>query len=920
MRSGFRKRSATSPSRTLALCGCLCLVAGGVPAAVAQSGGQVLSDAESVRGWQPAVRLTAPGDAKVGQYAVTWTTPAAGSTATLAFPLDARQRAAVARARTLSFWYRADGPARPETLHVKIIAAPLADGWQALYPLPVGAPGEWKRAEISVQEFEDEWGEAPEKNSGAIHLRIGKKDGDAVRVSVDDVRFTPLPAGVAVNAGKRSQKESVKVTPLVTEARAARMAAAAHPRLLLTPGEAAAARRRATQTPWGRAYLEGLRKRGDEAVATPIALPERGGQWYHWYACPKHGTRLQTEGPTRHVCPTDGEVYSGYPYDDVYLSKVHDAYSASMRDLGLLYRLTGEKKYGAKAREILLAYAAKYPSYPLHDINGKERVGGGKVGPQTLDESTWIIPVAQACDMVWDLLSPADVETLKTRLFYPATEVIRQHKMGVHNIQCWKNSAVGTVGLLFGDAALVREAIDDPARGMQTQIREGITDDGPWYEGAWGYHFYTMSALAPLAEAAHRAGIPVYEGEMGERYRRFYAAPLDFAMPNGRLPAFNDSTSASANGNTLYEIAYARWKDPALAAPLTAGSGGGNRANVNAVVAGADSLPVARAKAEPGRNFENSGYAILRAGEGADAAWLCLKYGPHGGGHGHPDKLSFVYYAGGRPLAHDPGITTYGVPVHLGWYKTTLAHNTLTVDEESQRAATGKCLEFRTGADWSGALTDAGTAIPGVTFRRAAFLLPNGAAAFLDLVRVQDGQPRTLDLAVHTPGARPAPPAGVGEPYTPPQKPGYSYLRDVRALKDAGLLRLAAGPDRNAAANVLFAAPTAAAAEATTTYLLGTGVGSNTEDRVPVVIARRRAAGTAYAWALSQPGTPPDSMEAVAVTAASDGSPVPAHEATAARLKVAGTTYLLVANPAGKAIKAGGWSGSDKLACVAQQQ
>jgi hypothetical protein len=60
-------------------------------------------------------------------------------------------------------------------------------------------------------------------------------------------------------------------------------------------------------------------------------------------------------------------------------------------------------------------------------------------------------------------------------------------------------------------------------------------------------------------------------------------------------------------------------------------------------------------------------------------------------------------------------------------------------------------------------------------------------------------------------------------------------------------------------------------------------------------------------------------MEAVAVTAASDGSPVPAHEATAARLKVAGTTYLLVANPAGKAIKAGGWSGSDKLACVAQQ-
>ena len=35
----------------------------------------------------------------------------------------------------------------------------------------------------------------------------------------------------------------------------------------------------------------------------------------------------------------------------------------------------------------------------------------------------------------------------------------RRHKMGVHNIQCWKNSAVGLVGLLLDDPELVADAV-----------------------------------------------------------------------------------------------------------------------------------------------------------------------------------------------------------------------------------------------------------------------------------------------------------------------------------------------------------------------------------------------------------------------------------------------------------------------------
>ena len=55
-----------------------------------------------------------------------------------------------------------------------------------------------------------------------------------------------------------------------------------------------------------------------------------------------------------------------------------------------------------------------------------------------------MIKLIQATDLVWDTLSPAQIEKLKTKLFYPAAvEVIQKHKMEIHNIQCWKNAAVG---------------------------------------------------------------------------------------------------------------------------------------------------------------------------------------------------------------------------------------------------------------------------------------------------------------------------------------------------------------------------------------------------------------------------------------------------------------------------------------------
>jgi hypothetical protein len=609
------------------------------------------------------------------------------------------------------------------------------------------------------------------------------------------------------------------------------------PRLLFNAAGIAHLQQRVQTTPWS-AQWDRLRHGVDQALAQKIDLPPRGANWFHWYVCPRHGARLTTGkriGPWEweHICPVDREILHGNPsrpdrdFDGIILANTHARYADAIRDNGLLYQVTGDPRYAARARDILLAYGGRYLSYPLHNTHGEPKIGGGRVGPQTLDEAVWLIPVAQGADLVWDTLSEADRQSLAAKLFLPAArDVIMVHHMHVHNIQNWKNSAVGLTGFLLGDDALIHSAIDDPAEGYRTQMAKGVQEDGVWYEGAWGYHFYTLEALWPLLEAARNNGIDLY----GEPLRKMFQAPIRLAMPNLLLPAFNDSVETDIH-NPLYELAWARYHDAVMLSGIPAA-----RANSAALWFGDDQVPpppAAGPDAETrSRNFPASGYAILQQGEAGDATWLCLKYGPSGGGHGHPDKNNFILYAHGRVLFPDPGTRPYGSPLHAQWDKVTLAHNTLVADETSQTPATGRILAF--GANY--AMTDAGAIYPGVRFIRTAALLNQDLIVFVD--QIQADRPHTFDLALHVNGKWRTPVSGA--PPVLSSKDGYQHLRDAAARQttdgvslavDAQIVRLA-GSDP-------------------TEVITATGVGKSTEDRIPMAIFRRVAQKTTYVWAIS---------------------------------------------------------------------
>ena len=293
------------------------------------------------------------------------------------------------------------------------------------------------------------------------------------------------------------------------------------------------------------------------------------------------------------------------------------------------------------------------------------------------------------------------------------------------------------------------------------------------------------------------------------------------------------------------------------------------------------------------RNSEASGYAILQRGQNTDATWVCVKYGPHGGGHGHPDKNSFVLYAHGKILATDAGTHAYGSSLHRDWDKTTLAHNTLIVDEASQSSATGKCLAFGSEQGVDYAITDAGPIYKGVQFTRTVAMLTPQMVLFVD--QVEADAPHTLDLAYHQIGEwdpKVKVPVGDsdGSSWTAPAAPGYTHVTQAttRKMGSEGLvLNTKAGDEWRPSITLAGNEPTE--------IITGYGLLKNTEDRAPILLQRRHAQRAAFVWAISLDGTPLTLR--VSEVKDATGKVLPQAEAALVQAGAGKQRWTLVVNP-----------------------
>ena len=192
----------------------------------------------------------------------------------------------------------------------------------------------------------------------------------------------------------------------------------------------------------------------------------------------------------------------------------------------------------------------------------------------------------------------------------------------------------------------------------------------------------------------------------------------------------------------------------------------------------------------PSVNYPQVGFGVLRtaASNGEGIQNLTLSYGPSAS-HGHPDKLHIDLFSFGDVLMPSPGVNYpySNNPLIDTWYHTTLAHNTLTVDETSQQFHPHDPRKPDVRADQTvfGPADSVGiqrawsdSAYKGVTMDRSLFLT---GAYLADLFGAFSDSPHEYDLAWHIRGSPNLSLNLSPAPFPDPVPNGYNALTDVKA-------------------------------------------------------------------------------------------------------------------------------------------
>lgn len=554
--------------------------------------------------------------------------------------------------------------------------------------------------------------------------------------------------------------------------------AASGPCLVIREGDIPAIRKKRKDASWAAAAFTRIKGSAESWMKKEIQIPDRGGQWPHWYACEVDAAPLKMQSPTVHRCPKCHRVYSGEPWDSVHLTKVHEGLADAVRNLGVYHALTGSRRAAQKAAQILLGYAEMYPRYPVRDHGqNTDTAWATKVSWGTLGESVWLLPICGGYDLIRhaDVLTPAEHQYIREQLLRPAARLILKHNLGVHNIQCWHNAAIASVGLLLKDRDLVSFAVEGEV-GIQAQIARGVLRDGFWFEGSWGYHFYGMRPLLALTETLRNCGMDLYDDHL----MKMFEAPLLAAEPDGRMPTFHDSGAPPlSETDHLYEIGYARYNNTRFALPLL----GSDRKSLNALLYGSAELPEQVQETTESSHLARSGFVYLRQGSGEKQSYLAFDYGPHGGGHGHPDKLSFILFGKGKVLAPDPSSPAYGVPHYSGWYKQTVSHNTLAVDSKSQKGSRGTLNFLVNGSDFDLLSASTEEAYEKVKLSRT-LLFKEDLVLFID--RLSGARSHTFDWIYHNRGDIRTTFARKPMKVSPGEAHGYDWIEDARLGEPRG--------------------------------------------------------------------------------------------------------------------------------------
>ena len=386
----------------------------------------------------------------------------------------------------------------------------------------------------------------------------------------------------------------------------------------------------------------------------------------------------------------------------------HKRNGVAIHDAGILFQLTGEQIYADNAKALLLAYADLYPMLGEHPE--KKEQSPGRMFWQSLNEAVWLVYVIQGYDAIFDTLSADERTQIEQQLLRVMADFLSIESPEtfdkIHNHGTWAVAAVGMTGYVIDDEDYVQKALYglslDGEAGFIKQLDMLFSPDGYYNEGPY-YQRYALMPFVLFARSiqANSPDLKIFEYRDSVLLKAIYAcADLSYA---GLFFPINDAIKDKGLDTIELRygisIAYALTQDATLLSVAQ---------QQKSYVLTGDGFDVAKAidsgLAKPfdyqsvllrdGQTGNEGALGILRSGSEPGHQALVFKATAQGMGHGHFDKLNWLFYDNGQEIVTDYGAARFlnveqkhgghYLPENNSWAKQTIAHNTLVVDEQSQ--------------------------------------------------------------------------------------------------------------------------------------------------------------------------------------------------------------------------------------------
>ena len=391
-----------------------------------------------------------------------------------------------------------------------------------------------------------------------------------------------------------------------------------------------------------------------------------------------------------------------------YTHEQHKKNGIAIYEAGLLSVFTGDASYANHAKQLLIAYAEMYPKLTEHPV--KRSNYPGRMFWQVLNEAVWLVYAIQGYDAIRSELTNAEKEVIENGLFRPLADFLSIGSPNtfnrIHNHAAWAVAAVGTTGYVLDEETYVRLAFKgtnlDGSAGFYQLVDNLFSPDGYYTEGPY-YQRYALMPFVVFARVidANQPELEIFKHREGVLVAAIYAC-VDLSYNDLFFPlndAIKDKGLNSVELRYGIAIAFALTNDSRLLAIARSQDG---------FVLTADSLKVAQAidagHTQPfeymtrlfrdGPNGMRGALGILRGEHGKTDQAVVVKATSHGFGHGHFDRLNWIYYDNGNEIVSDYGSARFlnieqkeggrYLPENTSWAKQTIAHNTLVVDETSQ--------------------------------------------------------------------------------------------------------------------------------------------------------------------------------------------------------------------------------------------